>query len=92
MSLQDETGEIIAGSNVKQLGSAGDLIFGLVEECIAPEFSGTPGYFVLNSGEGDRNLIQGLSQEEWTKELRKRGLSKVPELVESHLKRPRGDW
>ena len=93
MMLQDETGDLIVGPNVAELGSEGDLIFGK----IAP-FRGNvkvgdkPGYFVLNSGKGDRALVKGLTEEQWLAELKKRGLKKAPELISSDLKRPRGDW
>lgn len=89
--LEDETGDIILGANIAQIGNDGDLIFGK----IVP-YGGlgreTTGYFVLNSGKGDRNLMKGLSEVEWIKELRKRGLKKAPVLIDSEQKRPRADW
>lgn len=93
MLLQDDTEDLIVGPNVAELGSDGDLIFGkVVLRSGDKRMSDEAGYFVLNSGEGDRNLIKGLTAEQWINTLQTRGLKRPPELISSDRKRPRGDW
>lgn len=88
--VEDETGDNILGPNVAQIGSSGDMLFGKVVP--HDKSKEATGYFVLNSGEGDRNLAKSLSEEEWIEELKKRGMTTAPVLVDSDKKRPRSDW
>lgn len=87
LSSPDESD--LVGAGVDEIGSEGDLIFGHVKP-LNP--NSTPTYFVLNSQKGDSDLVKGLDEDAWLKELRKRGMSKAPVLINAYLKRPKENW
>jgi hypothetical protein len=93
MLLENPEGDIILGPNIALLGSDGDLIVGKIEAYRGDaKRSDKTGYFVLNSAEGEPDIIKGLTKDQWIKELQKRGVDEIPELIPADQKRPRADW